>query len=511
MAMYGELYPEAYTFKYPKAGESNSLVEIYIYDLLTGANRKVAIPQQEETYVPRIKWTQSSNGLCVMAMNRHQNNLKFYLTDLAGQSRGDVKVSMIYEESSATYIDINDNLYFLKDGKSFLWNSERDGYNHIWLFSLDPNVKPRQITSGAWDVIEFYGVDEKNGIVFYASSEVSALESHLYAKGITKRFLRRLSSRKGHNEAVFSKTFDYYINYHSDANTPYYITMNDREGKEIRVLKDNAALKATVDKYRPSRKEFFTFNNREGIALNCWMIKPEGFNPEKKYPVLVAIYGGPGHNTVVDAWEGKSYLWHQMLASMGYVVVSCDPRGTQYRGREFKHATYQQLGKLETEDFIDFAKHLQGLPFVNPDRIGMQGWSYGGYMTSLCMTKGADFYKAGIAVAPVTNWRYYDTIYTERFMRTPQENPEGYDDNSPINHVEKLKGSFLLVHGSADDNVHYQNAELLLNELIKYNKQFQFMPYPNRTHSISEGEGTSVHLQTLYTNYLKTYCPPGGR
>jgi dipeptidyl-peptidase-4 len=278
--------------------------------------------------------------------------------------------------------------------------------------------------------------------------------------------------------------------------------MNDREGREVRVIKDNAALKATLDQYQPSPKEFFTFTNREGVALNCWMIKPQDFNPSKKYPVLVAIYGGPGHNTVVDSWEGKNYLWHQMLAQMGYVVVSCDPRGTQYRGREFKHATYQQLGKLETEDFIDFAKHLQELSFVNPDRIGMQGWSYGGYMTSLCMTKGADYYKAGIAVAPVTNWRFYDTIYTERFMRTPQENPEGYDDNSPIYHVDKLKGNYLLIHGSADDNVHYQNAMEMINALVNANKQFDLFIYPDRNHGIYGGN-TRLHLYTMMTDYLK--------
>jgi dipeptidyl-peptidase 4 len=254
--------------------------------------------------------------------------------------------------------------------------------------------------------------------------------------------------------------------------------------------------------YDLSPKEFFTFDNSSGDMLNCWMIKPNGFDPSKKYPVFVTIYGGPGHNTVLDSWDGRNLLWHQMLAEQGYIVVSCDPRGTMYRGREFKHSTYQQLGKLETEDFIDFAKHLQGLDYVDADRIGIQGWSYGGYMTSLCMTKGADYYKTGIAVAPVTNWRYYDSIYTERFMRTPQENASGYDDNSPINHVDLLKGKYLLVHGSADDNVHYQNTMEMIDALVRANKQFDLFIYPNKNHGIYGGT-TRLHLFTKMTNFVK--------
>ncbi|MFM1932523.1 MAG: hypothetical protein RL226_1826, partial [Bacteroidota bacterium] len=492
MAMYGDLYPDQYTFKYPKAGEANSKVGIYIYSLKNDASRSVNLGTNDDIYIPRIKWTGFGNKLCIMRMNRHQNHLEFLLTRQEDDSPFEVNTDMIYDEKSATYIDINDNLIFLSDGKTFLWNSERDGYNHIYQFDVNGKVV-KQITSGPWDVIDFYGYHEESKTLYYSSSAVSALEEHVYAHPINKKEGKQLSTRKGRNSADFSTTFEYYINYQSDANTPYYITLNNNKGKEIRVLKDNAKLQRTLEKYGLSKKEFFTFTNRSGISLNGWMIKPANFDPTKKYPVYVNIYGGPGHNTVVDGWGGRDYLWHQMLAQKGYIVVSCDPQGTMYRGRDFKHATYMQLGKLETEDFIDLAKHLQSQTFVDGARIGIQGWSYGGYMTSLAMTKGADYFKAGIAVAPVTNWRYYDSIYTERFMRTPKENASGYDDNSPINHVDLLKGKFLLVHGSADDNVHYQNSMEMINALVKANKQFDLFIYPDRNHGIYGGN-TRLHL-----------------
>jgi dipeptidyl-peptidase-4 len=310
-----------------------------------------------------------------------------------------------------------------------------------------------------------------------------------------------MSSQKGNNSAEFSKGFKYYILMHSDANTPTDFSLYDVKGKLIRMLKDNASLKERMQKYSLTKKEFFTFKNASGVDLNCWIMKPSNFDPNKKYPVLVAIYGGPGSNTVTDSWGGRGYLWHQLLCQQGYIVVSCDPRGTQYRGRQFKHSTYMNLGKLETEDFIDFAKYLGAQSYVDASRIGIQGWSFGGYMTSLCMTKGADQYKAGIAVAPVTNWKYYDSIYTERFMRTPQENSGGYENNSPINFVKSLKGKFLLVHGSADDNVHYQNSMDMITALVAANKQFDMFIYPNKNHGIAGGN-TRLHLYTRMTQFL---------
>lgn len=499
MAIYGNLYPDQYTFKYPKAGEKNSIVTIHVYDRNTGKSRTVNTGNETDIYFPRIKWTQNNNMLCIMKMNRHQNELSFLGTDLRAKSTL-IPVTPFYQESSKTYIEINDNLIFSKDGKGFYWNSEKDGYNHIYYFSMDGNTQ-RQITKGEWDVIDFYGVEEKKGVVYYSSSEVSAMEKHVYSISTKGKSPRKLTTEKGHNNATFSKTFKYFFNNHSSANSPYFYSMNDSRGKQVRVLKDNMALKQTLRDYELSDKEFFSFDNSTGTSLNCWMIKPPNFESRKQYPVFVTIYGGPGHNTVADSWGGANYLWHQMIAQQGYIVVSCDPRGTQYRGKEFKHSTYQQLGKLETEDFIDLAKHLQNLPYVDGERIGMQGWSYGGYMTSLCMTKGADYYTTGIAVAPVTNWRYYDTIYTERFMRTPQENPSGYDDNSPINHVKELKGNYLLVHGSADDNVHYQNTMEMIDALVKANKEFDLFIYPNKNHGIYGGT-TRLHLFTKMTNFI---------
>ncbi|MDP4827734.1 MAG: DPP IV N-terminal domain-containing protein [Flavobacteriales bacterium] len=501
MAMYGDLYPEQYTFKYPKAGEANSIVNIYVYDVTANTSRMVNTGSETDIYFPRIKWTKNNDELCIMRMNRHQNHLEFLFTNLRDNGPFEISTRVVYSEKSDTYIDINDNLIFLADGKTFLWNSERDGYNHIYQFDTDGNMV-RQITSGDWDVIDFYGYSEATKTIFYSSSEVSAMEQHVYSQGITKKSGKQLSERKGTNSAAFSSTFDYYINYHSDANTPYYITLHNSKGKEIRMLKDNKALKETLAGYATSKKEFFTFTNSAGVELNCWMIKPVNFDASKKYPVYVSIYGGPGHNTVTDAWGGRDYLWHQMLAEKGYMVVSCDPRGTMYRGRDFKHSTYQQLGKLETEDFIDLAKHLGKQTYVDANRIGIQGWSYGGYMTSLCMTKGAEYYKMGIAVAPVTNWRYYDSIYTERFMRTPQENAEGYDDNSPINHVNLLKGKFLLVHGSADDNVHYQNSMEMVDAMVKANKKFDLFIYPNKNHGIYGGN-TRLHLFNMMLDFVE--------
>lgn len=500
MAMYGELYPDQYAFKYPKAGEENSVVGVYVHDLNAMTSKRVDIGMKKDIYIPRIKWTKDNNKLCVMRMNRHQNHLEFLLTDMGKAQPFELKTDVIFSEKSDTYIDISDDLTFLADGQTFLWTSQRDGFNHVYQFNMKGEVV-KQVTTGTWDVIEFLGYNEAKSNIYFLGSAEGPLEQHVYVQGIKKSDHKKLSEKAGNNDAVFSDSFQFYINYHSDANTPSYITLHNAKGKEIRVLAGNSKLRRTLKQYALGKKEFFEFKNSSGTALNCWMIKPKDFDPSKKYPVLVAIYGGPGHNTVKDSWGGATGLWHHLMAQEGYLVVSCDPRGTMYRGRDFMHSTYMELGKLETEDFIDFAKHMQSKSYVDPDRIGMQGWSYGGYMTSLAMTKGADHYKAGIAVAPVTNWRYYDSIYTERFMRKPQENADGYDDNSPINHVDKLKGSYLLVHGSADDNVHYQNTMEMVDALVKANKEFDLFIYPNKNHGIYGGT-TRLHLFNKMTNFL---------
>jgi len=500
MAMYGDLYPDQYTFKYPKAGEDNSDVTIHIYDLKTGNIRKVDTGEENDIYYPRIKWSLSNDGLCVLKLNRKQNHLEFFLTDLSQKNLGDIATQKIYDEKAKTYIEINDNLTFMDENKCFLWNSSKDGFNHLYLFDLE-GAEKAQLTSGQWDVIDFLGVDEEKGVFYYSSSEVSALEKHIYRKGISKRLKEKLSPQSGTNSITFSNGFKYYVINNSTANSPSNFKLYNYKGKEIRTLVDNADLKRLVESYKLNQKEFFTFNNTSGEELNCWMIKPANYDPNKKYPVYVNIYGGPGHNTVSDSWDGANYLWHQLLSQAGYYVISCDPRGTMYRGRDFFHSTYMQLGKLETEDFIDLAKHLQTWNDVDAERIGIQGWSYGGFMASHCITQGADYYKTAIAVAPVTNWKYYDTIYTERFMRTPQENESGYEDNSPINHVSKLKGNYFLIHGSADDNVHYQNAMEMVNALVANNKQFDLFIYPDRNHGIYGGY-TRLHLFTMMRDYI---------
>ncbi len=498
MPVYGSLYPDPYTFKYPKAGEDNSKVSVHIFNLAEGMSKEVSLPEAAY-YIPRIKWTQDAEVLCVFTMNRHQNDLRLLLTD---DPEGDkVGVHEVFQETCETYIDINDNLTFLADGKSFVMTSERDGYNHLYVFGFDGTEK--QLTRGEWDVIDVLGYDAKRKRIHFTSSMQGATQHHVSHVDMRGR-MTTLDKSPGHHGDEFSASFDYSIHNHSTANTPPVYTLRDRNGKAIRTLKDNEGLRSAMAAHGAVDKEFFTFTNDEGVELNCWKMMPQGHKPGQKHPVYVAIYGGPGANTVNDSWGGSTFLWHQYLAQEGYLVVSCDPRGTQYRGREFEHSTYKELGKLETEDFIDLAEHLGTWDSVDAERIGIQGWSYGGFMTLLCMTKGADVYNAGISVAPVTNWRYYDTVYTERFMQTPQENERGYDDNSPVNHAEKLQGDLLLVHGSGDDNVHYQNSMEMINALVAANKDFDFFVYPDRNHGIYGGN-TRLHLFNMMMDFVKDH------
>ena len=497
MPMYGDLYPDPYVFKYPKAGEQNANVEVKVYDLERRAVGVAMHPKSE--YIPRVKWGVDSSQLLIFTMNRHQNILNILMGDCKrGVER--IVTKKVWSEQCMTYIDITDDIAFLPDGQSFLMTSKRNGYNHIYQFSLDRDEAPIQLTSGAWDVIEMQGYDQRKKQVYFSCSKEGATQTHL-ARVDLKGKMQILHEERGTHTAAYSNSFDYYIHTYHNANTPPVYTLRNKSGKVVRELKDNADLRETVSKYNMQPKEFFSFTNDAGIELNSWMIKPPGFNPEQSYPVYVAIYGGPGVNTVTDSWGGANYYWHQLLAQQGYIVASCDPRGTPKRGREFEHSTYKELGKLETEDFIDFGEYLGNLDYVNADRIGIQGWSYGGFMTLLCMTKGAEVYKAGISVAPVTNWRYYDTIYTERFMQSPDENESGYDDNSPVNHAEKLEGALLLVHGSADDNVHFQNSMEMVNALVAAGKDFDFFAYPNRNHGIYGGN-TRLHLFNMMLDFV---------
>lgn len=494
----GGTYPVPYTFKYPKAGEDNSKLSLHVYSLDTKKTRPVNFGSYE--YIPRMKWTNQDDQFVFLTMNRHQSELNYVLANCAGT--GDISAKTVYTDKSDTYVEVDNNLIFLESESAFLRTSEKDGYKHIYLIDLNGADKEIQITKGNWDVIELKGIDEKNGRVFYTSAEEGPMYQSLYSVKLDGTDKKMLSTKKGHNEAEFSTGMKYYMNTWSSINQPYEISIHTADGKQVEMLKTNETLKNKLQEYNLSPTEFITIKGVEN-DLNAFIIKPAGFDESKKYPVYFNIYNGPGHNTVIDQWSGSGQLYLQLLAQKGYIVISVDTRGTMYRGAAFKKSTYLQLGKLETEDMIAVAKEVGKWSYVDPSRIGVMGWSYGGYMTSLCMTKGADVFKMGIAVAPVTNWRWYDNIYTERFMRTPQENASGYDDNSPINHVDKLKGKFLLVHGSGDDNVHVQNSMEMTDALVKKNKDFEMFIYTNKNHGIYGGY-TRLHLYNKMLNFTLT-------
>lgn len=489
----GGTYPEPYTFKYPKAGEDNSKLTLHVYSLADKSMRKVNYGSYE--YIPRMKWTNDDNKLIYLVMNRHQSELTYAMADCSGS--GDIAGKSIYTDKSDTYVEVDNNLIFLKDGNSFLRTSEKDGYKHIYLIKFTGEEK--QITTGKWDVTELKGIDENSGTIYFMSAEEGAMYQSLYSIKSDGSGKKMLSTKKGHNEAEFSTGMKYYMNTYSNINQPYEISMHTADGKQVEMLKDNAALKTKLTEYDLAKTEFITVKGVDQ-DLNAYIIKPTNFDATKKHPVYFTIYNGPGHNTVIDQWGGSGSFYNQLLVQNGYIVISVDTRGTMYRGAEFKKSTYLQLGKLETEDMIAAAKEVGQWPYVDAARIGVMGWSYGGYMTALCMTKGADVFKMGIAVAPVTNWRWYDNIYTERFMRTPQENAAGYDDNSPINHVDKLKGKFLLIHGSGDDNVHVQNSMEMIDALVKKNKDFDMFIYTNKNHGIYGGF-TRLHLYNKMLAY----------
>ncbi len=495
LTMYKDLYPTQYKFKYPKAGEDNSIVTLHVYNLDTKKTKQINTGEETDQYIPRIYFTKKPNILAFVRLNRLQNNYELIFDDISTD-----KQTVVYNEKDKSYVDVeNTKVYFINDN-NFILQSERNGFTHLYLYDFNGKLT-NQITKGKWEVTEFLGYNKKTNIVYYISDEQSPMKRALYSVKLDGSDKKLISKRKGTNDVKFSKTFKYYINYYTNANIPEYITLNDAKGNEKRVLEDNSNLVEKIKEYNFSKKEFFTFNTSDGVTLNGWMIKPPDFNPNKKYPVYMYLYGGPGNQQVLDTWT-YDIVWHEFLAQHGYIVACVDNRGTGGRGAEFKKLTYGQLGKYETEDQISAAKYYQTLPYVNPERIGIQGWSFGGYMSTLCLAKGNDVFKAAIAVAPVTNWRYYDSIYTERYMGLPKDNAGGYDDNSPINFVRKIKGKYLLVHGTADDNVHFQNSIMLVDALVKANKQFEMQFYPNKNHGIYGGN-TRYHLFTRMFNFVK--------
>ena len=495
MTMYEGLYTDQYRFKYPKAGDANSLIDLMVYDLQSGKTEKIDLGKETDIYIPRVKWTKDPNILSYQRMNRLQNLNELFFWDCKSKTN-----QVVLTEKSETYVDVHDNLIFLDGNKGFIWTSENDGFNHIYQYDFKGKLI-NQITKGNWDVTELNGVDEKGKKIYFTSTENSPTERDLYVSGLDGKNKKNLSNKKGTTSAEFSNNFKYYFSTWSDANTPMEFALYSSDGKLIKMLEDNSKLKEKIKSYNNQPKEFFKFKTSENIELNGWMIKPKNFDPNKKYPVFMYAYGGPGSNKCNNQWEGDR-MWHEMLSQEGYMVVCVDGRGTMGRGRAFKHSTYLQLGKLETMDQIETAKYLGTLSYVDKNRIGFQGWSFGGYLASLLITKGADYFKASIAVAPVTNWRFYDNIYTERFMRTPKENPNGYDDNSPINFTKKIKGNYLLIHGSGDDNVHYQNSMEMAKELVKNNIPFDMMTYPDKNHGIYGGN-TRLHLFTKILKFVK--------
>lgn len=497
MDIYGNnLYPSADTFKYPKAGENNSKVSLQLYNLGNGKTSTVDLSKYNSYYIPRLLWTEDNNFLSVQLTNRHQNILDLVFVDASNNSS-----KLILEEKDVAYVDVTDNLTFLNNN-SFFWTSERDGWNHIYQYDKNGKLL-NQVTKGPWEVTSYYGFDQNTGRVYYQSTENGNINRDVYSILPSGKNKVQLTQQTGTNAADFSADYTYFIGSFSDANTPYVFTLNEaKTGKVLREIKNNNDLKNGLASYKISPKEFSTININ-GEDLNMYMIKPLDFDETKQYPLFLYQYSGPGSQNVSNSWNGTNDYWHQMLANEQDIIIACvDGRGTGFKGRDFKKMTQKELGKYEVEDQIAVAKKLSELPYIDASRTGIWGWSYGGFMSSNCLFQGADTFEMAIAVAPVTSWRFYDSIYTERYMQTPQENPTGYDQNSPLSHVDKLKGKFLLVHGSADDNVHVQNSMRLIEALVQAKKQFDWRIYPDKNHGIYGGN-TRLHLYTLMTDYIK--------
>ncbi|HRO42259.1 MAG TPA: S9 family peptidase [Flavipsychrobacter sp.] len=491
MTVYDSLYPTPYKYKYPKAGESNSIVQIKIYDVAKKQVTNANIGSETDQYIPRIKWTKDPNSLCIFRMNRHQNKLELLLANAA-----DGTTNVIYKEENPYYIEINDNIQFLPDNESFIFNSEMSGYNHFYRWNWKKQ-KLTKLTSGNYDIDQLTGIDEAKKTLYYTAAETSPLERKLYSVNWDGKNKKVLTTEPGTHAITPINGYKYFLDKHSRLNTPPAFYMRDINGKIVRTLEDNKDLANKMKEYDLGDIQFKQFPG-DSALLNAWVIMPPNFDSSKKYPVLMFQYSGPGSQNVADRFPVADFFWHQMLAQKGYIIVCADGTGTGFRGERF---TYLTLGNLESNDQIAVAKHLGSLQYVDKNRIGIWGWSYGGFMSSICIFKGHDVFKSAIAVAPVTNWRFYDNIYTERYMRTPAENPKGYDDNAPEKMAKILKGKFLLIHGTSDDNVHFQNQVSLVDALIKANKEFDSEFYPNKAHGISGG-ATRFHLYKRMTEFI---------
>ena len=491
-------YPGAYEYKYPKAGEVNSKVSVHTYDIKSHVTRKMDLQIDSDGYIPRIKFTSDPEKLAIMTLNRHQNRLDLYM---ANPRSGLCKVAIRDEAEQYIKESAYSNIKFYPE--HIVMMSEKDGYNHLYLYTIAGNLV-KQITKGQFEVTSFLGWDQKANVFYYASNEGSPLRTAIY-KIDGKGKKTKLSTRTGSNSAIFSTNQKYYINTFSNISTPTLITLNDNRGKELTTLLDNSKLKAQTAQLNMPQKEFFTFRTSSGVELNGWMMKPTNFNANKKYPVILHQYSGPGSQQVIDRWGigsfGDGGLFEAYMCDKGYIMVCVDGRGTGGRGTAFEKCTYLQLGVKEAEDQVETARYLGTLPYIDGKRIGIWGWSFGGYNTLMSMSDGSGAFKAGVAIAAPSDWRFYDTVYTERFMRTPKENAEGYDAGSAIKRAPQLKGSLLLIHGTADDNVHYQNCAEYSEALVQAGIQFDMQVYTNRNHGIFGGK-TREHLMNRVANFF---------
>ena len=493
------LYPGSYEYKYPKAGEENAKVSVLTYDIKSRVTRTMQVPLDADGYIPRIQFTGEKDKLMVLTLNRHQDRLDFYAVNARSTT-----AQLILREENKRYVDeaAYADTDFSRD--QFVLLSERDGYQHMYLYTIGGQLV-RQLTSGEYEVTDYYGVDATGKNFYYASNEGSPLEKYIYKVDASGK-KTKLSTEKGYNEAVFSNGCQYYLNTYSNLTTPPVYTLCNAAGKTLQTVEDNGQLKEMLAALPLGTPEIISVNTADGIQLNGWMVKPKNFDASKKYPVLMYQYGGPGYQMVFNSFDNGfmgGLIWEQRLAQKGYIVVCVDGRGTGGRGDEFKKCTYMKLGDLESHDQVETALWLSKLPYVDKSRIAIWGWSFGGFNTLMSMCEGREVFNCGVAVAPVTDWRFYDTVYTERFMRTPQENPKGYDC-SPLHRYDKIKGNLLLVHGMADDNVHFQNSAELAEALVQLGYQFDMQVYTNRNHSIYGGN-TRRHLVTLIENFLDAH------
>jgi dipeptidyl-peptidase-4 len=494
MTEYGEdLYPHTITFKYPKAGEKNANVTLHIYDLATKKTDNIDLGNYE--YIARIQWSYDKDLLTAQTLNRRQNDLK-----LLQINRNTLVAKLLLNETSDTYVNVRDYFTFLKDN-SFIWSSERDGWEHLYWYNADGTLK-NQITKGDFDVTNFYGLDEINKKLFYQSTENGSINKTVNAIDLNGKNKKLLGRNYGNNRLSFSKNKKYFINNFSDAQTPSIYTLHTADGKLLKEIKNNSKLIEKLKTYNVGKKEFSTLTTVNG-TFNMWMIKPIDFDPSKKYPVFMDQYSGPGSQSVENSWNGYNDYWYYLLAAKGYIIVCVDGRGTGGKGTEFTKVTYKELGKYETIDQIESARELGKLSYVDASRIGIWGWSYGGFTSSNAILKGGDVFKMAIAVAPVTSWRFYDSIYTERYMQTPQENPDGYDQNSPLFFANQLKGKYLLIHGTGDDNVHVQNTMQMINALIDADKQFDSEVYPDSNHGIYQRRNSRLQLYKRMTKFIE--------